>query len=95
MNDTCSRCGATIIYRNFWPTCPCDAIPGLTLTVRQASRFLSMSPSGIYHWIETGYLAANRTRRPVRISMFAAKALLTAEHISRLNRHETGRDGGL
>ena len=94
MRDTCPQCGATIIYRNYWPTCPCDDIPGLMLTVREAARFMYITRSGIYHWIEDGYLAANRTRRPIRISMAALKALLVAEHIGWLNRNATGRDAG-
>jgi excisionase family DNA binding protein len=65
------------------------------LTVREAARFMSISRGGIYHWIEDGYLAANRTRRPIRISMTALKALLVTEHIGWLNQHATGRDDGL
>ncbi len=95
MRDRCPQCGATFIYRNYWPTCPCDAIPGLMLTVREAARFMSVSRGGIYHWIEDGYLAANRTRRPIRISMTALKALLTVEHIAWLNRHASDRSPGL
>jgi excisionase family DNA binding protein len=91
----CNRCGATFIYCNYWPACPCDAIPGLTLTVREAARFMSVSRGGIYHWIEDGYLAANRTRRPIRISMTALKAVLTVEHIGWLNRRATGSESSL
>ena len=44
----CTRCGATVIYRDDWPACHCDAIPGLMLTVREAAHFMSMSRGGIY-----------------------------------------------
>ena len=94
MREECPRCGATFTYRNYWPACPCDAIPGLMLTVREAARFMSVSRGGIYHWIEDGYLAANRTRRPIRISMTALKSVRTIEHIGWLNRHATGREDG-
>ena len=91
----CNRCGATVIYRDHWPACHCDAIPGLMLTVREAAHFMSMSRGGIYHWIEAGLITANRSQRPVRIAMTSLKAFLAAEHAAWTNRHAIGRDSGL
>jgi excisionase family DNA binding protein len=88
----CTRCGATIIYRDNWPACHCDAIPGLMLTVREAAHFMSMSRGGIYHWIEEGRITANRFQRPTRIAMTSLKALLAAEHVEWMNRHVPDRD---
>ena len=90
----CTRCGATIIYRDNWPACHCDAIPGLMLTVREAAHFMSMSRGGIYHWVEEGLITANRSQRPTRIAMTSLKAFLAAEHVAWINKHATGRDGG-
>jgi excisionase family DNA binding protein len=91
----CNRCGATVIYRDNWPACHCDAIPGLMLTVREAAHFMSMSRGGIYHWVEEGLITANRSQRPIRIAMTSLKAFLAAEHVAWTNRHVTGRDDGL
>jgi len=89
----CTRCGATIIYRDDWPACHCDAIPALMLTVREAADFLSISRGGVYHLINDGLLTANRTQRPIRIAMTSLKAFWSADYVAWKN-HQAGNGTG-
>lgn len=76
----CSLCHVPVTWQQGWPACDCDRDPKMTLTVRQAASFMSMSRGGIYHMIEDGYLRADKSARPIRVAMITLKAYLAGDH---------------
>jgi excisionase family DNA binding protein len=74
--DTCPLCGTSEAWDGDWPCCGCDRNLGLTLTVRETAAYLGVSRGNVYDLVNTGYLAAIRTRRPMRIRMTAIKDYL-------------------
>jgi excisionase family DNA binding protein len=78
--DTCPVCGTAEAWDGDWPRCGCDRNLGLTLTVRETAAYLGMSRGNVYDLVNTGYLAAIRTRRPMRIRMTAIKDYLAGQH---------------
>lgn len=84
----CRICGTPITFDGDWPCCACDQAPRLTLTVTQAASFLYMSRGNVYDLIATGYLAAIRTGRPIRLRMTAIKNYLAGEHAGWRQTHQ-------
>jgi hypothetical protein len=89
----CTLCLAPITWQSGWPACNCDCDPKLMLTVRQAAQFMHMSPSGIYHMIDDGYLHADKSRRPIRVAMVILKAYLAGDHAYFTYTRQNGHAG--
>ncbi len=44
----CEHCREPLVYHGDWPSCPCDDVRGLALTVREVASYLCVSRTTVY-----------------------------------------------
>ncbi len=91
IDNLCPLCGSLQTFDDGWLACACDSNPSQTLTVRRAALYLHMSPGGVYHLINDGYLAAIRGSRPLQIRMIQLKSFIIIERIGWQHAHSPGQ----
>jgi hypothetical protein len=89
IDDLCPLCSSLQTFDGSWPACACDSTLSRTLTVRHAALYLHMSPSGVYHLINDGYLAAIGGSRPLQVRMVALKSFVIIQHIGWQHTHSS------
>ncbi len=87
IDHLCPLCGSLQTFNAGWLACACDNTLHRALTVRQAAVYLHMSPSGVYHLINDGYLAAIGDSRPLQVRMVQLKSFIIIQHIGWQHTH--------